>query len=99
MSVQQWWSLGMVAYGVTGMWIAGSKRTLGWWMGLSAQVLWVGFAYVTGLWAFYLSAVAYGSTFGRNILRWRYGTADPRTLWRRWRRRELVRADDWTVAP
>lgn len=61
----------MVAYGVTGLWVAGNKRVAGWWIGLSAQVLWVAFALLTGYWAFIVSAAAYGAVNVRNIARWR----------------------------
>lgn len=71
MSGTQVFSFVMVAYGVTGLYIAGNKRELGWWIGLSAQVLWVAFAWMTGLWAFAFSALVYGAVNARNLARWR----------------------------
>lgn len=71
MSGVQLFSFAMVAYGVLGLYVAGNKRVAGWWIGLSAQALWVVFAAITGLWAFYVSALAYGLVNARNLLRWR----------------------------
>lgn len=60
----------MVVWGVTGLYFAGNRRVIGWWIGLTAQVMWVVFAAVTDLWPFYISAAAYGWVNARNLLKW-----------------------------
>lgn len=65
-----WWSVGLAAVGITGLWLAGSNNRLGWALGLAAQGLWVAYAVATSQWGFILSALAYGFVYGRNWLRW-----------------------------
>jgi hypothetical protein len=66
----QWWSWLLTAVGVTGLYYAGSKRKLGWAIGLAAQVLWITYAVTTRQWGFVASAFAYGWVYGRNWQRW-----------------------------
>lgn len=65
------WSITLAVIGIVGMHIAGRKSQWGWFIGLSAQVLWVIFAIVTFQYGFILSALAYGTVYGRNWWKWR----------------------------
>lgn len=65
------WSFALAAVGIAGLVLAGSRRKVGWAIGLGAQVLWVAYALVTRQYGFILSAGAYGWVYGRNWLRWR----------------------------
>lgn len=67
----QLWSWLLTAVGVTGLFLAGSSRKLGWAIGLGAQVLWITYAVATRQWGFIASAFAYGFVYARNWLRWR----------------------------
>ena len=53
--MSQWWSWALTAVGVTGLYFAGSRKRLGWAIGVGAQALWV----------------AYGWVYGRNFRRWK----------------------------
>jgi nicotinamide riboside transporter PnuC len=65
------WSIALSVVGITGIFIAGKKNMWGWFIGLSAQVLWIIFAIVTAQYGFILSAIAYGWVYGTNWLKWR----------------------------
>ena len=65
-----WWSWLLAAVGITGIFLAGSQRKVGWAIGLGAQVLWLAYAVSTGQWGFLVTAIAYGWVYGRNWLRW-----------------------------
>ena len=71
MSELWWWSWLLTAVGIVGLFLAGSKRKVGWAIGLGAQVLWVAYAIVSGQYGFLASAGAYGFVYARNWLRWR----------------------------
>lgn len=65
------WSWILTAGGVFGLWLAGRRNVWGWAVGLAMQVLWVAYAVATTQWGFIVSAVAYGTVYGRNWIRWR----------------------------
>lgn len=65
------WSIALAVIGIIGMHIAGKKSQWGWFIGLSAQALWIIFAIVTLQYGFILSALAYGTVYGRNWWKWR----------------------------
>lgn len=65
------WSVGLAAIGIFGLLIAGRKNSLGWGIGLAAQLLWIIYAVVTAQYGFILSALAYGFVYGKNFLAWR----------------------------
>ncbi len=69
--MSQWWSWALTAIGVTGLFLAGSSRKLGWAIGLGAQALWITYAIATSQWGFIASAFAYGGVYARNWWRWR----------------------------
>lgn len=71
-----WWSFLLTAVGILGLWLAGSRRRIGWAIGVAAQVLWISYAVATSQWGFILSAVAYGTVYARNMLKWRRETSD-----------------------
>lgn len=71
MSDLWWWSWLLTAVGIIGLFLAGSKRKLGWAIGLAAQVLWIAYALTTEQYGFLASAFAYGWVYARNWLRWR----------------------------
>lgn len=64
------WSYLLATVGILGIWLAGSKRRVGWAVGLSAQVLWVAYAVASEQYGFLVTAVAYGAVYLRN---WRRG--------------------------
>lgn len=65
------WSIALSIIGITGIFIAGRKNMWGWFIGLSAQLLWIIFAIATAQYGFILSALAYGWVYGNNWLKWR----------------------------
>lgn len=65
------WSFALTAVGLTGLWLSGSMRRIGWAIGLGAQVLWIAFAITFEAWGFLLSALGYGFVYARNWWRWR----------------------------
>jgi len=66
-----WWSWALAGVGITGLFLAGSSRKIGWAIGISAQVLWIMYAVSTRQWGFLATALAYGWVYARNWLRWR----------------------------
>lgn len=71
-----WWSWLLTAVGVVGLFLAGSRRSVGWAVGLGAQMLWVAYAIHSQQWGFIASALAYGSVYARNFYRWRTTDAE-----------------------
>jgi len=68
--VSAWWSWLLTAVGVTGLFLAGSRRVVGWRVGIGAQGLWVAYALATRQYGFLVSAFAYGTVYVRNARRW-----------------------------
>lgn len=64
------WSYGLAAIGIVGIVLAGQRRSIGWAIGFSAQVLWAAYAYFTNQPGFYVSAAAYGFVYARNWWKW-----------------------------
>lgn len=69
--VPWWWSWLLTAVGVTGLYLAGSKKRLGWLVGIGAQGLWIAYALATEQYGFLASALAYGAVYVRNARKWR----------------------------
>lgn len=65
------WSIALAAIGILGIYLAGKKNSWGWFIGLSAQAIWIVYAIVTQQWGFIASALAYGFIYGKNWLAWR----------------------------
>ncbi|MCD7440246.1 hypothetical protein K4B79_18705 [Streptomyces lincolnensis] len=72
-----WWSWLLMAVGVTGLFLAGRRRALGWAIGLGAQLLWFVYALSTQQYGFVVSAVAYGWVYARNFRAWRTNEGVP----------------------
>lgn len=72
-----YWSYVLTALGVLGLLLAGSRKRVGWALGLAAQPLWVLYAVMTHQWGFIISAVIYGGVYLRNWLRWRREALQP----------------------
>lgn len=68
--VPWWWSWLLAAIGVLGLWLAGSRRRIGWAVGFVAQALWVAYALQTHQYGFVASALAYGTVYARNWIAW-----------------------------
>lgn len=68
MSPDALWSWGLTAIGLTGFWITGSGRIVGWCVNIAAQGLWLAYAIQTEQPGFVVSALAYGGIFTRNWL-------------------------------
>jgi hypothetical protein len=64
------WSWLLTAVGVTGLYVAGSRKRWGWAIGLGAQVLWLAYALTTRQYGFLVSCLAYGFVYARNFRRW-----------------------------
>ena len=65
------WSWILAGIGITGLWIAGNKSQWGWIIGIAAQLLWITYAITTSQWGFLFSAIAYGTVYARNLIKWR----------------------------
>lgn len=65
-----WWSIILAVMGILGIILAGKKKSIGWAVGLAAQVLWFIFAIVTKQYGFMLSAFAYGFVYYGNWRKW-----------------------------
>lgn len=64
------WSYILAVVGILGIFLAGKKRTVGWVIGLGAQLLWIAYAIVTAQYGFIVSALGYGWVYGLNWWRW-----------------------------
>jgi uncharacterized membrane protein YcfT len=65
------WSWLLLAIGIVGIWATGSKKSYGWLICISVQVLWIAYGLVTEQHGFIVSALVYGFVYLRNYLRWR----------------------------
>jgi hypothetical protein len=74
-----WWSWLLSGVGVTGLWLAGSRKKSGWLLNMLAQVLWITYAITTEQWGFVLGASAYFTVYARNYLKW-YRQEHPRYI-------------------
>lgn len=70
MSVSLWWSWALAAIGCVGIYLAGNQNKWGWFLGVCAQVLWMGYAITTAQYGFCVTAVVYGFLQGKNFLAW-----------------------------
>jgi hypothetical protein len=69
--VSWWWSWLLSAIGLTGLWLAGNRRTLGWQIGLAVQALWITYAIATRQWGFIAASIGYATVNARNLIKWR----------------------------
>lgn len=70
MDIPQWWSWLLASIGLLGIWLTGSRRRVGFLLGVGAQVLWLAYAITTGQWGFIATAIAYAVVYGRGWLAW-----------------------------
>jgi hypothetical protein len=65
-----WLSWAISAFGIVGLWIAGSGKWWGWAVALGTQVLW--FVYIIGTkqWGLLPAVVAFTVVYARNLLKW-----------------------------
>jgi hypothetical protein len=68
------WSYALAAVGLTGLWLAGSGKALGWMVGVGAQAIWIAYAVATRQYGFIITAVAYGFVYLRGGLKARAAT-------------------------
>ena len=61
-----WWSWGLSAVGVLGLYLAGSGKRSGWMVGLCAQALWITYSVVTDQFGFIIASLCYGAVYLRN---------------------------------
>lgn len=66
-----WWSWVLMAFGVTGLYLAGKKIWWAWLIGLFAQVLWLGYGLATKQYGFIVSALAYAWVYAKNAYKWK----------------------------
>lgn len=74
------WSITLSALGIVGILLAGSKRKVGWLVGMAIQPLWIIFAIQTGQYGFIANAVIYFAVYLRNYLLWRREERKPKVL-------------------
>ena len=67
----EYWSWVLTAFGIFGLWVAGSGKSWGWLIGLGIQVVWIWFAIATKQYGFIVSAIAYSIVYGRNYKKWK----------------------------
>lgn len=60
----------VTAFGLLGFWLAGKKLWWSWYVNIVNQLLWVGFALVTGYYAFLVGTAFYFVVFTRNAYLW-----------------------------
>lgn len=67
----QLWSWVLAAIGILGIYLAGKKNSIGWLIGVFAQLLWLAYAIASHQWGFLLTAFAYGGIYIKNWISWR----------------------------
>lgn len=72
----EYWSWVLTGVGIVGLYAAGSKRKVGWLIGIFAQALWLFYGYTTEQYGFIVSAFLYGFVYLRNYVRWRNENRD-----------------------
>lgn len=65
------WSWVLCIAGATGLWLAGSKRRLGWAICVATEALWVPYGLATKQYGFVAGAFLYGAVKVRNYRAWR----------------------------
>jgi hypothetical protein len=66
-----YWSYFLSAVGILGIYLAGKKNKAGWAVGFGVQGVWIAYAIASRQWGFILSAIAYGTVYARNWIKWR----------------------------
>jgi hypothetical protein len=63
--------LALSANTVAVMWLAGSRKTLGWWLGLFGQAGWALFIVVFAAWGLIPLSLVLTVVYARNLIKWR----------------------------
>lgn len=69
--MSQYWSWLLSAVGITGVYLAGERRRIGWAIGVGVQILWIAYACSTRQWGFIVAALGYGAMNLRNFRAWK----------------------------
>jgi hypothetical protein len=57
----QAWSIATTALGIVSLYFVAKQRLVGWWLGITCQLVWCGYAIVSRQWAFIAGSAVYGS--------------------------------------
>lgn len=68
-------SLVTTGFSLFGLWLQGSKRVEGFYLGIANQFLWFALALATGVYGLLPNCFIYGAVYWRNIRRWRADNA------------------------
>lgn len=66
-----YWSWILMVWGVSGLYLAGNGKPIGWLVNITAQFAWVGYALTTHQYGFLVSSGAYGWVYIRNYRKWK----------------------------
>lgn len=66
----QLWSYVLAAVGLTGLYLTGNMKSVGFLVGVAAQGLWIGYAIHTQQWGFIPMSLVYGAMYWRNYHKW-----------------------------
>lgn len=72
--VSQWWSWGLAAIGVTGVFLTTKKLYAGFIVGVLVQLLWISYAVASSQYGFIASALAFGWVNALGWYRWTRNT-------------------------
>lgn len=75
--VNQLWSWGLAAVGVSGVYLTTKKLYAGYVVGVLVQVLWISYAVSTRQWGFIASALAFGWVNALGWYRWTRNASAP----------------------
>lgn len=65
------WSWVLSLTGLVGIWLAGSKRPVGWAVLLASEVLWIAYALTTHQLGFLVGGLLWAVVYTRNLIAWR----------------------------
>jgi hypothetical protein len=87
----------LAPFGLLGMWATGRKKTWGWLLSLTTQVLWAVYAVGTGQYGFLIGTCSYAAVYLKNWLSWRRDDAAPDVTWPDWCPYDCDRCHDTDV--
>ena len=64
------WSWGLTAIGLTCFWLAGRKVWWAWYVGIAGQGLWLAYSLSTAQWGFLVGVAAYSVVYAKNAHAW-----------------------------
>lgn len=65
------WDWVLCIGGAAGLWLAGSKRRIGWALAFLIEAAWIPYGWATGQYGFIFGALLYMFVKGRNYRAWR----------------------------